>query len=42
MRPHKTIRGKLLYTSKKPDREGIERGREHFAITVHIKMAEEH
>ena len=35
MRPHKTIRGKLLYTSKKPDREGIERGREHFAITVH-------
>ena len=35
MRPHKTIRGKLLYTSKKPNQEGIERGREHFAITVH-------
>ena len=35
MRPHKTIRGHIHYTSRKPGREGVERGREHFAITVH-------
>ena len=31
---HKTIRGKILYTSKRPDRLGQERGRESFIITV--------
>lgn len=30
---HTTIRGKLLYTSKKPDRMNEERGREYFTIT---------
>ena len=35
MRPHKTIRGKLLYTSQKPNHEGVERGREYFTITIH-------
>ncbi len=35
MRPHETIRGQILYTSNKPDREGVERGREHFTITKH-------
>lgn len=32
---HRTIRGKILYTSRKPDRMGAERGRESFIITVH-------
>ncbi|MCY4364211.1 MAG: hypothetical protein OXE42_18845 [Gammaproteobacteria bacterium] len=32
---HRTIRGKILYTSRKPDRLGQERGRESFIITVH-------
>lgn len=32
---HKTISGKILYTSKKPGREGQERGREHFTFTSH-------
>ena len=32
---HRTIRGKILYTSKKPERLGQERGRESFIITVH-------
>ena len=35
MRPHETIRGRILYTSNKPDREGQERGREHYTITKH-------
>jgi hypothetical protein len=35
MRPHKTLRGHIHYTSSKPDREGVERGREHFTITLH-------
>lgn len=35
MRPHKTLRGHIHYTSSKPGREGVERGREHFKITVH-------
>ncbi len=35
MRPHETIRGRLLYTSQKPDRLGAERGREYFTITKH-------
>jgi hypothetical protein len=35
MRPHKTLRGHIRYTSGKPDREGVERGREYFTITVH-------
>jgi len=30
---HSTIRGKILYTSKKPDRMDQERGREYFRIT---------
>ncbi len=33
--PHRTIRGTLAYTSNKPDRQGQERGREDFTITVH-------
>ena len=32
MRPHETIRGRILYTSNKPDREGKERGRENYTI----------
>lgn len=32
---HSTIRGKILYTSRKPGREGQERGREHFTFTKH-------
>jgi len=32
---HKTIRGKILYTSRKPERMDKERGRESFIITVH-------
>ena len=35
MRPHKTLRGHIHYTSSKPGREGVERGREYFTITVH-------
>ena len=35
MRPHKTMRGHIHYTSSKPGREGVERGREFFTITVH-------
>lgn len=35
MRPHDTIRGRIAYTSRKPDRMGQERGREHFTITCH-------
>ena len=30
---HSTIRGKILYTSKKPDRMDAERGREYFSFT---------
>ncbi len=33
--PHTRIRGKIHYTSDKPDRKGQERGREYFTITVH-------
>ncbi|MBT8447984.1 MAG: hypothetical protein KJO38_12595 [Gammaproteobacteria bacterium] len=32
---HRTIRGRILYTSKKPERMDEERGREWFDITVH-------
>lgn len=32
---HTTISGKILYTSRKPGREGEERGREHFTFTKH-------
>ncbi|MDX2144835.1 MAG: hypothetical protein SFV19_15880 [Rhodospirillaceae bacterium] len=34
-RDHKIIRGRVAYTSNKPDRLGQERGREVFAVTVH-------
>lgn len=34
-RDHRTVRGKILYTSKKPDRMDQERGREYFTINVH-------
>jgi hypothetical protein len=34
-RDHKTYRGKILYTSKKPERMDQERGREYFMINVH-------
>lgn len=30
---HHTLRGKILYTSTKPERQGTERGREYFSIT---------
>jgi hypothetical protein len=33
--PHVRIRGKIHYTSDKPDRKGQERGREYFTITMH-------
>jgi hypothetical protein len=33
--PHRRVRGKIHYTSDKPDRKGQERGREYFTITVH-------
>lgn len=32
---HQTISGKILYTSRKPGREGEERGREEFTFTKH-------
>lgn len=32
---HRTISGKILYTSRKPERMGEERGREYFTFTVH-------
>jgi hypothetical protein len=32
---HETISGKILYTSRKPGREGEERGREFFTFTKH-------
>ncbi|MFZ2998660.1 hypothetical protein [Sphingobium sp.] len=32
---HRTITGKILYTSRKPDRMGEVRGRETFTFTVH-------
>ncbi|GIL38469.1 hypothetical protein [Roseiterribacter gracilis] len=32
---HETIRGSILYTSRKPDRMGHERGREQFTIIKH-------
>ena len=32
---HRTIRGRILYTSKKPDRFDQERGRESFTFTHH-------
>ncbi|WP_419814509.1 hypothetical protein [Glacieibacterium sp.] len=35
MMKHKTISGKILYTSRKPGREGEERGREFFTYTKH-------
>jgi hypothetical protein len=34
-RDHRTVRGTIRYTSKKPDRMGEERGREYFTINVH-------
>ena len=35
MKPHSTTSGRILYTSRKPDRLGEERGREWFTITRH-------
>lgn len=35
MQKHRTITGKILYTSRKPGREGQERGREFFTFTHH-------
>ncbi|NOW45956.1 hypothetical protein FHW96_002114 [Novosphingobium sp. SG751A] len=35
MQQHRTITGKILYTSRKPGREGEERGREYFTWTHH-------
>ena len=33
--PHRTLRGHIRYTSNQPGREGQERGREHWIMTVH-------
>ncbi|WDF74888.1 hypothetical protein [Novosphingobium sp. KACC 22771] len=35
MQQHRTITGSILYTSRKPGREGEERGREYFTWTHH-------
>ncbi len=35
MKPHETIIGRVLYTSRKPERMNAERGREWFTITKH-------
>ncbi|MBT0669238.1 hypothetical protein HT136_12780 [Novosphingobium profundi] len=35
MQKHRTISGTILYTSRKPGREGEERGREEFTFTHH-------
>lgn len=35
MRPHHSLRGRIQYTSRKPGREGRERGREFFTIVRH-------
>ena len=32
---HQNVRGTILYTSRKPERMGQERGREYFIISVH-------
>lgn len=37
--PHRTLRGRLLYTSRAPGREGRERGREFFTLTTHASGA---
>ena len=34
-RDHKIIRGRIAYTSDKPDRKGQERGRETFTVVLH-------
>jgi hypothetical protein len=34
-RDHRIIRGRIAYTSDKPDRKGHERGRETFVVVVH-------
>ncbi len=38
-RDQRNTRGKILYTSNKPERLGQERGREYFAISVHADGA---
>ena len=38
-RDHKTVRGSVRYTSKKPERLDQERGREHFIINTHADGA---
>jgi DNA primase catalytic subunit len=35
MTMHRSIRGRIRYTSKKPERMDHERGREWFAFTYH-------
>lgn len=37
--PHRTIRGRIRYTSKKPELLDVERGREWFAFTHHADGA---
>lgn len=39
MMPHRTVRGRIRYTSKKPDMLDQERGREWFAFTHHTDGA---
>lgn len=36
---HQTITGRILYTSRKPERHGEERGRESFTMTRHLDGA---
>ena len=38
-RDHKNTRGTILYTSTKAERQGQERGREYFVISVHADGA---
>ena len=38
-RDHRSIRGKILYTSKKPDRMDQERGRENFSTSTYTATA---
>lgn len=33
--PHRTLRGRIVYTSRKSGREGMQRGEERFTITTH-------
>ncbi len=38
-RDHRSVMGRILYTSRKPERLGQERGREYFRIDTHASGA---